>query len=668
MGQEDKKSLIKSEEAKGVNPLDELDHNLLEWKEQLGQKQDELVQVKRQITFSWYDITAHSIHEETEHAHRSLCWCSAAERQRSKPILKNVTGVAYPGELFVLMGSSGAGKTTLLNCVTFRNIRSLRISGLVRINSEPISQTELASQSAYVQQDDLFVPCLSVKEHMIFQARLRMSSRYTYEEKMQRVEQVMAQLSLLKCQHVLIGLPGIIKGISGGERKRLALASELLMNPSLLFCDEPTTGLDSFMALNVMQTLKTEAMSGRTVICTVHQPSSELFGLFDKICLMAEGRTAFLGTAEEADKFFTKLNAPCPINFSPGDYYIQILSIIPGREEACKKNVNCICDAFERSSDGIKIRKKARSSRIEPSGEQWEKKVSLVNPYRVGWWEQFRAVLWRSWLSIRKNPKITKLKFLSYLSVTILISVLYFHQPMNSDGVQNICGALFLFLNNSTFKNINGVLVTFCSELPLFLREHKNGLYRTDVYFLSKTLADIPWFTLFNVMFTGTCYLFVGMNQGLVHFLVAIGITVLVTYTVLGLGYILSVSSPTPQVAQQLVAVVITPFMLLGGFFLDIRSIPSYLVWVSDLSWFKWGNIALLINQWSTINHINCTEHLSDCMSNGYQVLQEYGVAGRSINVNLEFMWSIIMLVILCVLCRVSAFLILLYKAYNYDG
>lgn len=117
---------------------------------------------------------------------------------------------------------------------------------------------------------------------------------------------VFLQLSLTKCQNTAIGIPGRIKGISGGERKRLSFAAEVLTNPHLMFCDEPTSGLDSFMALSVVQVLKSMAQMGKTIVCTIHQPSSEIFALFDKILLMAEGRTAFLGSPDEADEFFTR--------------------------------------------------------------------------------------------------------------------------------------------------------------------------------------------------------------------------------------------------------------------------------------------------------------------------------------------------------------------------
>lgn len=114
------------------------------------------------------------------------------------------------------------------------------------------------------------------------------------------------QLSLTKCQNTIIGVPGRMKGLSGGERKRLSFASEALTDPPLLLCDEPTSGLDSFIAMNVVQVLKNLARKGKTVILTIHQPSSELFALFDKLVFMAQGRTAFFGTPDQAKSFFSR--------------------------------------------------------------------------------------------------------------------------------------------------------------------------------------------------------------------------------------------------------------------------------------------------------------------------------------------------------------------------
>lgn len=266
-----------------------------------------------------------------------------------------MTGVAHPGQLLAILGSSGAGKTTLLNALTFRSPSNLTVSGVRSVNGVPVTSRSLTSQSAYVQQDDLFIGNLTVKEHLIFQALVRMDREISYCQRMQRVEEVIMELALTKCQHTQIGIVGRIKGISGGERKRLSFAAEVLTNPLLMFCDEPTSGLDSFMALNVVQVLKSMALSGKTVICTIHQPSSELYAMFDKLLLLAEGRTAFLGGPEEADLFFRQLEAPCPKNYNPADYFIQLLAIVPEKEESCRQAINLICDKYERSDLGINV-------------------------------------------------------------------------------------------------------------------------------------------------------------------------------------------------------------------------------------------------------------------------------------------------------------------------
>ncbi|CAG2183912.1 unnamed protein product, partial [Oppiella nova] len=134
----------------------------------------------------------------------------------------------------------------------------------------------------------------------------------------------------------MIGKPEDVRGISGGERKRLAFASELLTNPSIMFCDEPTSGLDSFMALSVVEVLRDLAASGRTIVCTIHQPSSEVFTIFSHLLLMAEGRVAYLGKLEKAIEYFSTLGLFCPNNYNPSDFYIKQLAVIPGNETQTK--------------------------------------------------------------------------------------------------------------------------------------------------------------------------------------------------------------------------------------------------------------------------------------------------------------------------------------------
>ncbi|KAK9886096.1 hypothetical protein WA026_014886 [Henosepilachna vigintioctopunctata] len=628
------------------------------WRTDYGSlRTTELITVQKQLVYRWSNINAYGEQIIGNGSRNFLRFFSKAKKTR-KHILKNVSGVAYPGELLVLMGASGAGKTTLLNCMTMRNINSLKIFGMISINDQPVTQRQLSAQSAYIQQDDIFIPWLTVREHLIFQALLRMKSTFTYREKLQRVNEVIGELSLQKCQNYQIGQTTILTGISGGERKRLALAAELLTNPSLLFCDEPTSGLDSFMSYNVIQILKAVAHTGRTVICTLHQPSSELFQIFDKVCLLSEGRTAFLGNPEEANIFFRKLEAPCPVNFNPADYYIQLLSIVPGREESCRQAVKVICDTFESSK---KFKENIADVQVSPSEDLWSSEEFQLSPYKVSWCAQFRAVSWRSWLAIIRNPRLTKVRLIQVLFVSSLLSLLFWQQKYDQQGVQNINGALFLFLTNATFQNLIGVAMTFCGEQPLFLRENKNGMYRTDVYFISKILADIPCFTILNVALISICYICIGLNPVWPKIMNAIGIMLLVVYCVMGAGYFISSVAPNSATASSMVTVVVTPFLIFGGFLLNVESIPSYLIWLSDLSWFKYGNTALLINQWENVSNISCSNMNITCLTNGEMVLDSLGI-------KLDDFWvAVFALLGLTVLLRIISFLILLYKSYHYE-
>ncbi|XP_026676530.1 protein white [Diaphorina citri] len=535
------------------------------------------------ITYTWSGINVFTSGVEEQGSKlvngvkNLFCKSRRSQLPSRKHILKNVTGVAYPGELLAIMGSSGAGKTTLLNTLTFRNSSSIIVNGQRAVNGIPINSTTLASLSAYVQQDDLFIGTLTVREHLIFQALVRMDRHIPVYQRMQRVEEVIADLALSKCQNTVIGTPGRLKGISGGEMKRLSFASEVLTNPPVMFCDEPTSGLDSFMAQNVVTVLKNMANKKKTIICTIHQPSSEVYAMFDKILLMAEGRVAFIGSPAQANEFFSSLGAACPSNYNPADYFIQLLAVVPSREETCRNTIEMVCDTFDRSEYGIKL-----AQATELRGDLQAKailggkmdifsngNVANRSPYKANWWTQFKAVLWRSWLSVRKDPTLMKVRLLQTLMVSIMIGLIYFGQNLDQDGVMNINGALFICLTNMTFQNVFAVISVFCSELPLFMREHQNGMYRVDVYFLCKTLAEVPIFLAIPVIFTSVMYYMVHLNPIFSRFLTATLIITMVSTVATSFGYLISCISSSVSVALSIGPPVIIPFLLFGGFFLN---------------------------------------------------------------------------------------------------
>uniref|UniRef100_A0A0P5A3D2 Protein white n=1 Tax=Daphnia magna TaxID=35525 RepID=A0A0P5A3D2_9CRUS len=622
----------------------------------LGEKKDSSFSIKRSqpVTYSWENI---EIYLEKQQGN-----CFKRQPPIQKRILDNVTGCVRPGEFLAIMGASGAGKTTLLNCLTFRNTGKLKILGQRFLNGETVNTDTLARISGYVQQDDLFVPTLTVKEHLQFQALLRMDKYLTYSERMTRVGQVIHELGLTKCENTMIGNPERgIKGISGGERKRLAFASEVLTNPSLMFCDEPTSGLDSYMAQNIVQVLKNIASTGKTVVCTIHQPSSEVFALFDRILLMAEGRTAFLGPASDALSFFSSQGLPCPPNYNPADYYIHTLATVPGQEIESRKKSKEICDSYESSQAGQQILEIVKANRSLNSTESQEFELAEVkakkSPYKASWFAQFRAVLWRSVISVLREPVVLRVKAFQTIFISAIIALIYQGQTLEFDNVRNIQGALFIFLTNMTFQNVFGVVNAITGELPIFLREHFNGMYRTDIYFICKSIADLPLFILFPFIFVLIPYFAIGLNPAADRFFIACGITILVANVASSFGFMISCLAGTTDVALALAPPLIIPLLLFGGFFLSNEDVPVYFDWMRYISWFMYGNEALSINQWVGVsfNDTSCPNNVCT----GEQILASFDFNPDYFYRDIGGLFALILGL------RILAFLALLGKTYR---
>ena len=178
---------------------------------------------------------------------------------------------------------------------------------------------------------------MTVRECLEFAAKLKIKG--THQAKMQRVDEIVKELRLNKCQNTKIGGP-LIKGVSGGERKRTSIGVELITDPNLIFLDEPTTGLDSFTATSVIETLRDLAMSGRTVVSTIHQPNSDIFEMFDRLMLMAMGKIIYFNEARLAVDYFANINYKCPELSNPADYFMSIMSIESLEQDYTEEQLN----------------------------------------------------------------------------------------------------------------------------------------------------------------------------------------------------------------------------------------------------------------------------------------------------------------------------------------
>ena len=247
------------------------------------------------------------------------------QKTRDLQALNNVSGFANPRELLVIMGASGSGKSTLLNVLAKRaggKKRNIKISGSIKVNGCDVKDVKYRELVGYVTQDDILMETLTPRETLEFAAALRLSQNQQYNNA--RIEKLVEEMKIEGIQNNLLG-NYISKSISGGERKRVAIACELITDPPLLFLDEPTSGLDSYTAELIVQILINQSRKGHTIICTLHQPSYRMFHNFDRLILMTSGSIIYQAPPKYAVKYFKKIGFPAPKSINPADYFLEIL-------------------------------------------------------------------------------------------------------------------------------------------------------------------------------------------------------------------------------------------------------------------------------------------------------------------------------------------------------
>ncbi|XP_064629348.1 uncharacterized protein LOC135488635 [Lineus longissimus] len=238
---------------------------------------------------------------------------------KRKKILHDVFGAVGEGDMLAIMGPSGSGKTSLMNCIAGRVLPD---SGEILANGVKFNKS-MRRQMCYVEQEDLFFPTITLMETLTYSALLRLPDKMPWKRKKARIEEVIQALDLTKCQHTIIG-DATMKGLSGGERKRANIGCELLTNPALMLLDEPTSGLDSSTAHMLMKTIKRYTRDhNKTVIIAIHQPSSQIFYMFDKLLLLCDGKVAYFGKTSKIVDFFDNIGLRCAPHFNPADFIMD---------------------------------------------------------------------------------------------------------------------------------------------------------------------------------------------------------------------------------------------------------------------------------------------------------------------------------------------------------
>lgn len=581
---------------------------------------DAISEVTGNLVLSWKDLSVYR-----KKKLQTSIWRSPVYEDIK--VLHEVSGLVSSGNLVAIMGSSGAGKTSLLAAISRRDKGEM--TGYIMLNSRLIGASIISKISGFVAQHDLAVEDLTVHEHMEFMARLMMDRRCSSGSRTRRVQQLLTDLAVATCSETKL------KDLSGGERKRVSLAVQLLNDPPILFCDEPTTGLDSWAAHAVVTRLRALAIAGKLVVCSVHQPNSGVFELFHQVILISNGRIAFHGTIEQAEDFFTSLNYKCPIGFNAAEYYVSLLGIEVDRELESRDRIRKICNEYGRSSIARTIEKKIKildETDFDSDGfnyndrnEVFEKYLTLV---KVNCFVQFYWLMWRNIQTMKHNSSIWIAEFLLLMFVGVVCSVPYINtfEDLDQCDIQNVEGLLYLTITEDIFLFIYAVFITFPSELPILLRETAHGLYSPGPYYLSKMIFWIPRAVIEPVLFASLIYYVVGFQDGIMGWLGFCFVCVLCANYANAYGSFLSSVFDKMETA----ALVSVPFDLLGtmfsGLYINLASLSPWISWIRYLSGFYYGVESISILQWSNINNIGC-DNLDGltCIRNGSQVLTKFG-------------------------------------------
>lgn len=262
-------------------------------------------------------------------------------------ILKGCSGSVLPGELTVIMGSSGAGKTSLLNKISDRISEKSgnKMSGKIMVNdSHELNQHVFGEMGAYVMQDDVLFTHFTVEDALIFAARLKLTVSKDQQDK--RVKELIEELGLTHVKNTICGGP-MLKTISGGERKRTAIGVEMITDPQVLLLDEPTSGLDSFRAFSIVKFMQSLARKGKTVVATIHQPSSDSYLSFDKLILMCDGHIVYQGPPKGVPEHFAKVQIDFPHFKNPADVAMKVLSIPYPKTQKEEVYIKSLVDLYD---------------------------------------------------------------------------------------------------------------------------------------------------------------------------------------------------------------------------------------------------------------------------------------------------------------------------------
>lgn len=534
---------------------------------------------------------------------------------RTKTLLNDISGEARDGEIMAVLGASGSGKSTLIDALANR-IAKGSLKGSIKLNGEELESRMLKVISAYVMQDDLLFPMLTVEETLMFAAEFRLPRTLSKSKKKLRVQALIDQLGLRNAAKTVIGDEGH-RGVSGGERRRVSIGIDIIHDPIILFLDEPTSGLDSTSAFMVVKVLQRIAQSGSIVVMSIHQPSYRILGLLDRMIFLSRGQTVYSGSPMSLPLFFAEFGHPIPENENRTEFALDIIRELEGSPGGTKSLVefNKSWEHMKQSRNpqpqppehqGLSL-KEAISASISRgklvSGATNDAATSMVPTFANPLWIEMAVLSKRSITNSRRMPELFGIRLGAVMVTGFILATMFWQLDNSPKGVQERLG-FFAFAMSTTFYTCADALPVFLQERYIFMRETAYNAYRRSSYVLSHSLVALPALVFLSFAFSALTFWAVGLDGGFSGFFFYFLIIFASFWA--GSSFVTFLSGVVPHVmlGYTIVVAILAYFLLFSGFFINRDRIPPYWIWFHYMSLVKYPYEAVLQNEFD--NPVKC--------------------------------------------------------------
>ncbi|XP_078168191.1 ABC transporter G family member 36-like isoform X7 [Carex rostrata] len=516
-------------------------------------------------------------------------------------LLKNVSGSFRPGVLTALMGVSGAGKTTLMDVLAGRKTGGY-IEGSICISGYPKKQETFARISGYCEQFDIHSPQLTVYESLVFSAWLRLSLDVDSETRKMFVEEVMELVELQPLRNSLVGLPGV-NGLSTEQRKRLTIAVELVANPSIIFMDEPTSGLDARAAAIVMRTVRNTVNTGRTVVCTIHQPSIDIFEAFDELFLLKRGGEEIYvgplgGNSSELIEYFEAVPGVPKIKYgyNPATWMLEVTS--GAQEEALGVDFT----QLYKNSDLYKRNKALIRDLSVPPPESSD--LYFPTQYSQPFFTQCIACLWKQHLSYWRNPSYTAIRFFFTLMVALLLGSIFWQlgKKRNTQvDLLNSMGSMYIATLLLGIQNATTVMPIVSIERTVFYRERAAGMYSALPYAFGQAVIELPYILAQALVYGVVVYAMIGYEWTAAKFFWYLFFSYFTFLYFTYYGMMCVGVTPNYNVASIVSSAFFGLWNLFSGFLISKSQIPGWWIWYYYITPVGWTLYGLVVSQYGDI-------------------------------------------------------------------